>query len=200
MLICGDPVGDNSLIPACNISQKHNLKIPKNNINTVQRQIFPSTFVSMANWNSSLVYVHRTPFSGSTASLRANCAFISTINRRTITSTSISPRWSTTLQDVEWKEPTCFPMSFRTCRQIPVTITTVAWRSRCVPMMPCSSSSKRPGNSRDLFFFLGTSIFFTCLLMLWCRNCRFKHTFTLCSVMWSCFCLNLVRFCDFNTF
>lgn len=40
MLICGDPVEDNSLIPACNISQKHNLKIPKNN-----SQIFPSTFV-----------------------------------------------------------------------------------------------------------------------------------------------------------
>lgn len=135
-------------------------KSPKTTARFFQVHLWGVAWLRKSNWNSNLVYVHRMPFSGSTASLRANCAFISTINRRTITSTSISPRWSTTLQEVEWKEPTCFPMSFRTCRQIPVTITTVAWRSHCVPMMPCSSSSKRPGNSRDLFFFLGTSIFF----------------------------------------
>lgn len=148
----------------------HNLnsKALKCHENHSKIHLWAVAWLHISNLNSSLVYIHRTPFSGSTASRRANCACISTISHHTITSTSISPLWSTMLQVAEWKEPTCFPMSFRTCRQIPVTITTAAWCSRCGLMMVCSSGSKRLGNSRDLIF--GNFFYFINVKYLYTAN------------------------------
>ncbi len=163
-----------------------------------QVHLWAVAWLYMSNLNPSLVCIHRTPFSSSTASLRANCVCISTISRHTITSTSISPLWSTTLQVVEWKEPTCFPMSFRTCRQIPVTITIAAWRSRCGPMMLCSWSSKRLGKSRDQIF-VPFFLLHKCIdLYLYTAFKRCINTVSArCTVKSSCFDLSCFMFKTF---